>query len=136
MLDTALTIAVLFHSKQKDKNGKHYILHPLAVMNEMDTEKEKVVAILHDVVEDTSVTLTQLMSYEVFSGEIIHAIDCLTKQEGELYADYIERVKSDKLATRVKLADLKHNSRLDRTYEGGENLLKRYAKAYTYLTED
>jgi (p)ppGpp synthase/HD superfamily hydrolase len=108
LLQGALEIAVTAHQGQTDRYGAPYILHPLRVMERVDTEIEKIVAILHDVVEDTKWTFDDLRR-EGFSDEIIQALDCLTKREGEAYEDFVNRSAGNSLARRVKLADLEDN---------------------------
>lgn len=105
----AIRIAVDAHGIQLDKAGMPYILHPLHVMNNVDEIDAKIVAVLHDVVEDTAQTLEGLRYYG-FSAEVIDAIDAITKRKGESYDDYLTRVKANPLALRVKLADIAHNS--------------------------
>jgi len=113
MLDQAISIAVEAHRGQKTADGEPYILHPLHVMNQMDTEEEKIVAILHDVIEDTEITFDYL--YHIFEFPIARALKALTHPHGEPYlAEYIERVAKDWLALNVKLADLKHNMDVSR----------------------
>lgn len=103
-LERAIAIAAQAHAGQTDKAGEHYILHPLRVMLSMDTEPERIVAVLHDVVEDSDITLADLRN-EGFSEEAIAAIDALTKREGESKLDAAARAKRNPLALRVKLAD-------------------------------
>lgn len=109
----AYKIAVNAHKGQTDKAGADYIDHPIAVANQMETDTEKAVAYLHDVVEDTDITLNQLSTYG-FSLEILDAVDAITRREQEQYRDYIERVKENAIALKVKLADLRHNSDITR----------------------
>ena len=94
------------HRGQVDRNGVKYILHPLQVMRRIKSETEKIVGVLHDVVEDTGITLQDLRE-KGYSEEIVDAIDCLTKREGENYEDFIERCKQNPIALKVKIADLK-----------------------------
>jgi (p)ppGpp synthase/HD superfamily hydrolase len=102
MLDKAINIAAKAHQGQADKGGNPYILHPLRVMFSRKTEIERICAVLHDVIEDTDITLVDLRN-EGFSEEVIAAIDALTKRNGESYDDFIERVIKNKIAARVKL---------------------------------
>lgn len=111
-LESAISLAVGAHRGQFDKGGQHYILHPLRVMLAMNTEQHRIVAVLHDVVEDTTVVLPQIR-YE-FGDRIAAAVDALTKRKGESYDAYLDRVKADEIAVLVKLADLKDNSDLSR----------------------
>ena len=134
MLTRAIDIAVEAHRGQSDKCKEPYILHPLAVMTAMDTHEEKIVAVLHDVVEDTDLTLVKLViDMGGVSSKIINAIDAITKRDNETYFEYIHRVKENPLATKVKLADLKHNSLLERQFEKSGRLIERYLKAYKIL---
>ena len=107
-LERAVAIAVEAHAGQKDRNGASYILHPLRVMARVQSDEEKIVAILHDVVEDTDWTFDDLRQ-EGFSEELIAALDCVTKREGEAYEDFVKRSASNVLAKRVKIADLEDN---------------------------
>ena len=113
MLDLALKIATEAHKGQKDKGGRDYINHPLTVASLCDTEEEKIVALLHDVVEDTDVTLQNLKDYG-FSSEILDAVNCITKKPGVSYDDYLLKVKNNELARKVKIADMTHNSDISR----------------------
>src|SRR5215469_14471918 len=112
-LERAIAIAVEAHKGQKDKSGAPYILHPLRVMGRVNSNVEKIVAILHDVVEDTKWTFDDLRR-EGFSESIIQSIDCVTKREGEAYEDFVKRSASNPLAKRVKIADLEDNMDLRR----------------------
>lgn len=135
MLNRSIILAVEAHGAQVDKCGQPYILHPLAVMGMMDTETERVVAVLHDVVEDTAVTLQDLCD-EGFSDEIVMAVDALSKRSEETNRQYLGRVKANPLATKVKLADIAHNSgRLDKLPREDERdyLTKKYREATAYL---
>ena len=132
MLTKAIDIAVNAHRGQADKCKEPYILHPMAVMTAMYTHAEEIVAVLHDVVEDTDWTLQQIR-VEGFPEKIILAIDAITKRENETYFEYIYRVKNNPLATKVKLADLQHNSLLSRQFEKSGRLIERYLKAYKIL---
>ncbi len=109
----ALEIACKAHEGQFDKAGKPYIQHPVRVALYCETEDEKIVALLHDVIEDTSVTISDLRA-EGFSEKILDAIEHLTKIEGENYQDFIQRVAENNLATKVKIQDLTDNMDLSR----------------------
>lgn len=113
MLNKAIAIAAKAHDGQVDKGGNPYILHPLCVMLNCESEAAKICAVLHDVIEDTSISLEYLRS-QGFNDEIITTLDCLTKREGESYDDFISRVLPNDLACRVKLADLIDNMDLTR----------------------
>ncbi len=106
-------LAAAAHKGQTDKGGSPYINHPIAVAEALETEEEQVVALLHDVVEDTPITLEELLK-QGFSQRVVQAVDCLTHREGEPREAYLARIKSDSLATAVKLSDLRHNSDLGR----------------------
>lgn len=113
MLIKAYLIARKAHRGQKDKAGKSYIYHPIAVAKGVKGKECKIVALLHDVVEDSDITLDVLRS-KGFNERIIEAISAITKIEGEEYTSYLKRVKSNELARIVKLSDLRHNSDLSR----------------------
>ena len=135
-LDRAIELAKQHHEGQTDKAGKPYIEHPLRVMNQVESEEEKIVAVLHDIVEDTDISLDDLRS-EGFSEEVVSAVECLTKQDGENYDSYIERISFNPLAVKIKLADLEDNSNLTRLPEVTDKDLERiekYDKALEKLT--
>lgn len=113
MLEKAMILAAKGHMGQLDKGGHPYILHPIRVMLQCKTIEEKTVAMLHDLLEDTEYTEDDLRE-EGFPEEVVAAVVCLTKTEGEEYTDYVERICKDKLAARVKLADLMDNMDLNR----------------------
>ena len=113
MLEKAMILAAKGHRGQMDKGGQPYILHPVRVMLQCRTMEEKTVAMLHDLLEDTDYTEQDLKA-EGFSDAVVAAVVCLTKAEGEDYAEYIERICENKLAARVKLADLMDNMDLNR----------------------
>ena len=136
-LERAIEIATEAHKGQYDKAGNDYIGHPLRVMDMGRTEEEKIVGVLHDVVEDTEWTFAQLAA-EGFSQEVIDALQCVTKlSENENYDDFIERVKKNPLATAVKINDLSDNMdirRLPYLSDKDVKRLKKYLKAYKKLT--
>ena len=135
-LKRAIEIATEAHKGQFDKSGKDYIEHPLRVMEMGKTEEEKIVGVLHDVVEDTEWTFEALAA-EGFSQEIIEALRCVTKvSENENYDDFIERVKKNPLAVAVKINDLTDNMdirRLPYLSDKDVKRLKKYLKAYKKL---
>ena len=136
-LTNAIRTAAKAHHGQVDKCGEPYILHPLAVMGMMDTEPERIIAVLHDVVEDTWVSLFHLR-FELFSDEIVDAVDALTKRTDETNRQYMERVRANAIATKVKLADMAHNAgRLERLPRAEERdyLAKKYREQTAYLLE-
>ncbi|MDO7897081.1 GTP pyrophosphokinase [Pseudomonas citrulli] len=135
-LEKAISISALAHEGQADKGGAPYILHPLKVMLRLSHDEERIVAVLHDVVEDTTVTLADLRRAG-FSNAVLDAIDSLTKREGETYQAFIERAALNPLARRVKLADLAENSDLSRLGTPNAKDLERiekYRMAIDYLT--
>jgi (p)ppGpp synthase/HD superfamily hydrolase len=135
MLEKAIGIAVEAHRGQRDRNGVPYILHPLRVMARVDTDAEKTIAILHDVVEDTDWTFERL-AQEGFPDEIIGPLKCVTKKDGEQYEDFVKRSASNELALRVKLADLEDNMdarRLSNVTEKDAERLKKYVGAWRFL---
>ena len=135
-LDRAIELAKQHHEGQTDKAGNPYIEHPLRVMNQVESEEEKIVAVLHDIVEDTDISLDDLRN-EGFSEEVVSAVECLTKQDGENYDSYIERISFNPLAVKIKLADLEDNRDLTRLPEVTDKDLERiekYDKALEKLT--
>jgi (p)ppGpp synthase/HD superfamily hydrolase len=136
-LEDAIALAVEAHRGQRDKAGQSYILHPLRVMFRLETEPERMAAILHDVVEDTPYTLERLRELG-YPEEVLGALDCLTKRTGETYEAFIERVRPHPLARRVKLADLEDNMDVRRLLTVGvkeAERLARYRAAWTRLKE-
>jgi len=136
LLERAIRIAVKAHKGQRDNYGAPYIMHPLRVMHRVDTTAEKIVAALHDVVEDTSLSLDDLRK-EGFPGRIIKAVDCISKREGEDYEEYVRRAGSNPLARRVKLADLEDNMDVRRRRvvdEKDARRLAKYLKAWRKLS--
>lgn len=136
-LQRALEIATQAHQGQFDKAGRDYIGHPLRVMEMGKTENEKIVGILHDVIEDTDWTF-EMLAEEGFSDEVIAALKCVTKtSENENYDDFIDRVKKNPLAVTVKINDLTDNMdirRLPYLSDKDVKRLKKYLKAYKRLT--
>lgn len=109
----AYMIANKAHKGQVDKAGEPYILHPLYVMSKMHTEEEAIVAILHDVIEDTDCTLDDLRKAG-FSENVLESLRLLTHDPKEQYMNYIMKIKDNPIARNVKIADLKHNMDLTR----------------------
>lgn len=135
LLQRALEIAIEAHEGQTDKAGRPYIEHPLRVMAMGGCDEERIVGMLHDVVEDSSWTLLQLKE-EGFSDDILDAVDALTRRSDETYDRFIARVARNKLATAVKLSDLTDNMDIRRLpYLSDKDIkrLKRYLKAYKRL---
>jgi (p)ppGpp synthase/HD superfamily hydrolase len=138
LLEKALELAFKAHKGQKDRAGLPYILHPLRVMSRVQTNQQKIVALLHDVVEDSALTLEDLQA-QGFPKAIVHAVNCLTKRDGEPYDALIQRALNDHLARAVKLADLEDNMDLRRNREQlNEKDLERfdkYRRAWAILSE-
>ncbi|MBQ1328322.1 MAG: HD domain-containing protein [Lachnospiraceae bacterium] len=131
----AINIAYKAHDGQLDRSGIPYIFHPMHIADQMTTEETCIVAILHDVVEDTDVTLEELKEAG-FGEDIIHAIDLLTHRDGVPYLDYVRALKDDPIASVVKLADLNHNSdrsRLSVITKKDEQRFLKYQKAKEIL---
>ena len=139
-LEAAIRIAVTAHAGQVDKDGAAYITHPLRLMAAVDGEEAKIVAVLHDVIEDTTVTLEDLRR-EGFSDNVLTAVACVTHRREEPYTNYVVRCKSHPVARQVKLADLADNSRPDRCILRVEGLARdlvrihRYLLSYKFLTD-
>lgn len=133
--EKAYEIAKRAHLGQIDKAGEDYIKHPEKVASFVNSDEEKAVAYLHDVIEDTELTLEDLREYG-FSEEVLKAVDVITKKKGQDYQTYLNSVKGNKLARVVKLADLRHNSDLTRLINITEKDIERkekYQKAIDFL---
>ena len=127
-LERAIEIAVAAHKGAVDKGGQPYILHPLAVMMDLKTDQEKIVGVLHDVVEDTDWTFEALIE-EGFSEEVIEALRSVTKSDSDSsYIDFIERAKANFIGRNVKIADLKHNMDLSRIHSISNLDLERFER--------
>lgn len=136
-IERAIQIATEAHKGQFDKAGREYIGHPIRVMEMGKTEDEKIVGVLHDVIEDTDWTFERLEA-EGFSQEVINTLRCVTKtSENENYDKFIDRVKKNPLAAAVKINDLTDNMdirRLPYLSDKDVKRLKKYLKAYKRLT--
>jgi len=138
VLARAIEISLNAHRGQKDRAGKTYILHPLRVMMKLESEVEMIVAVLHDVVEDSHWTIEDLRK-EGFPKKVLQAVDSLTRREGEDYFDFIKRVKEYDLARKIKLADLEDNMDIRRLKEltpEDFELLSKYHKAWKELRQE
>ena len=133
-LERAIAIAAKAHEGQTDKGGAPYILHPLRVMMKMKAESERIVAVLHDVLEDTLITLDDLRA-EGFSEPVLMALDSVTRREGETYEAFIQRAKADPIGCRVKAADLIDNMDLSRIPMPGQRDKGRVMKYALALAE-
>jgi conserved hypothetical protein len=134
MINRALKIACKAHNGQVDKGGNPYIFHPIRVALNCNTQQEKIVALLHDVVEDTPITIEDLRMAG-FANDIIDAVKCLTKTEEEGYKDFIKRVSANKIATQVKIQDLKDNMDITRLNGKKHWKLEIYQEALEYLVK-
>ena len=135
LLRKAIQLANDAHAGQLDKGGHPYIDHPIAVAGKLNSEDEKIVALLHDTIEDTNLTL-EIIAKAGFSSYVVHAVDCLTKRTGESYKDYIDRINGNSLARNVKIADIDHNmdlSRLKYVTNADKIRLEKYSKALAVL---
>lgn len=139
-LEKALQIAAAAHEGQVDKEGLPYILHSLRVMQRVEGLDAQITAILHDVVEDTSVSLEDLKAAG-FSETVLEAVRCVTHLRDQSYADYVVRCKANPIARQVKLSDLHDNSQLSRTILRPTRLdrdmdrFRKYVLSYKFLTD-
>ncbi len=127
LLPLAIHLAVEAHGATIGKDGTPYILHPLRLMTRANGYAEQIVAVLHDTVEDTYLNC-DLLREEGFPDEILDAVDALTREDGETYEAFIDRIAENPLATSVKLLDLHDNIDATRLPELGEKELQRIAK--------
>ena len=137
LLEKAVAIALNVHAGQTDRNGRPYILHPLHVMMQMDTETEMMAAVLHDVVEDSKTTLDDLRK-EGFPEEVLEAVGLMTHdKEAHGYDEYVRRLKPNSIARKIKMADLSHNMdirRIDDVDAADCERLQKYRNAWHILT--
>jgi len=134
-LEKAIEIASRAHAGQLDKAGEAYILHPIRVMLACVEYDAKIVAILHDVIEDTSLTIDDL-KLEGFGDEILDAVSSLSKSPKDDYQQYLERISQNRLAVLVKLSDLKDNMDLSRLVDVSQKDVeraKKYLDAFYFL---
>lgn len=137
LLDKAAMICISKHYGQRDKMGKAYFQHPMRVAMRCDTDKEKMVALLHDVIEDCNVTPDYLLN-EGFPQDVVAGILSVTKRQGENYDDFVKRAKQNPLGRVVKLHDLEDNMdifRLDNLDEIMMRRFNKYLKAYRFLAQ-
>lgn len=127
MLEKAIIIATTAHRGQVDKGGEPYILHPIRVMLSGKTKIEKICGVLHDVIEDTDITLEYLKN-QGFSDEVLLSLDALTKRYSESYDKFINRILENEIACKVKQADLSDNMDLSRIKNPSEKDYKRIEK--------
>lgn len=136
-LQRAIEISVTAHKGQFRKDGSPYVLHPLRLMMSVNSPEEKIVAVLHDVVEDTDVTMQQLED-EGFSEQVLAALGLVTHDDGTSYEDYITNIKGNPIARAVKLADLRDNTNVFEIPQlSAKDLqrLEKYHRAYKTLME-
>lgn len=138
LYEKAANLMLEKHRGQVDKAGLPYYEHLIRVSQDVFSGKRKIVALLHDIVEDTDVTPEYLLQ-QGFPQEIVDAVVAISRKEGESYEDFIDRVAENKLATEVKLSDLEDNMNIFRLPEITEKdrlRLNRYLKAWRKLVED
>jgi (p)ppGpp synthase/HD superfamily hydrolase len=136
-IEDAIALATEAHRGQTRPDGTAYILHPLRVMLSLQDERDQVAGVLHDVVEDSPVTLEELRR-RGYDAEVVEAVDRLTRREGESYEDFIERAAGNPRARRVKLADLADNLDIRRLPEFSPRdvaRMARYHRAWRRLTD-
>lgn len=134
-LVTAIKIACDVHANQKDKAGEPYILHPLRLMQKLKDKSTMIVAVLHDVIEDSHLDL-DFLEAQGFEKCVLNAVDAITKRKNEAYKDFIERLSYNDMAVKVKIEDLKDNLDLTRLKNiDGKDLerIKKYHNALIYL---
>ena len=137
-IEKALIIAANAHTGQIQRNGEPYSLHPLRIMLQMETIPEKIAAILHDVIEDSDITL-EMLQKEGFSDDVLKTVDLLTHYEKDSYEEYIERLKSFPMARHIKIADLNDNMKIQRLKKVGEKdfqRLEKYHKHWKILIQE
>jgi (p)ppGpp synthase/HD superfamily hydrolase len=138
LVEKAIALAVEAHAGEVDKQGKPYILHPLHLMMQMETAEEMITAVLHDVVEDTALTLEDLRQ-QGFPEAVLEALALLTHDTASTsYEEYVAAIKPNPLACKVKLADLAHNMDVRRLPEMGMKdygRLEKYRRAWDMLQE-
>lgn len=135
LYDHALRIAIRAHEGQQDKSGREYVMHPIRVAERCKDTRAKIVALLHDTIEDTDVTIEYLRK-EGFPEEIIDAVLSVTKQDGENYEDFVRRAAKNAIGKEVKIADLEDNMDIRRLIEIKEEdvaRLRKYLSAWQYL---
>ena len=134
----ALKLCFEAHKNQLDKSGLPYVFHPFHLAEQMEDEDSTIVALLHDVVEDTPYTLGDLENFG-FSPRVIEAIRLMTHERGVPYMQYVARIRENPIARRVKLADLRHNSdlsRLDHVDERARKRAEKYREAIKLLESE
>ncbi|MCC9604415.1 hypothetical protein LOC68_00810 [Blastopirellula sp. JC732] len=139
-IEKAVAIAAQAHAGVKDKQGQPYLLHPIRVMMGVEGEAAQIVAVLHDVVEDTSFTFDDL-EQEGFSDEVLAALRLVTHEKDQPYADYVIACKANPITRQVKLSDLRDNANLSRLllrpdqFERDAERMQKYVLSYRFLTD-
>ena len=132
----AALIAYNAHKDQSDKGGYPYIMHPIHIAEQMDTEDETIAALLHDVIEDTDIGFDYLKK-EGFSDTVINCLKILTKDPNEDYMDYIRKIKKNGgIALKIKKADMAHNmiaERISKKIQSDESRMEKYRTAFDIL---
>ena len=137
-INKALNLMYEAHKGHKDKGNIPYVFHPYHIAEQMNTEDEIIVALLHDVIEDTKITLEDIKSYG-FNNNILEALKVITHDKNINYIDYINKISKNKLATKIKIRDLKHNidlSRIPNPTEVDYNRVNQYKKALEILNKN
>lgn len=129
MVEKAIEIATKAHAGQLDKCGEPYIFHPLRVMMCLQGSIRRTIAVLHDVLEDTSVTKDDLS--KEFPDYVVDAVDALTKRTGEAYSAYLSRIKENAYAIEVKIVDIKDNASPSRLYKLDPDTISRLTTKYS-----
>jgi (p)ppGpp synthase/HD superfamily hydrolase len=138
LIETSLQIALRAYGGKTDKAGREYILHPLRLMAKMETDLERSAALLHDVIEDSEIAAEDLLA-EGIPAEVVEAVQYLTKREGEDYMEFVARAKQNKLAAKVKIADIEDNIdvlRLTSLDEYDLARIKKYHSAWRFLKDE
>lgn len=137
-LERAVEIAAAAHAGQRDKAGQIYLLHPLRVMMMLESVEERIVGVLHDVIEDCEDWDRHRLASEGFPSRLLDALDAVTKKPGEAYMEFVARAGNNPISRAVKLADLRDNSDLSRianpTAKDYERT-KRYERAIRFLED-
>lgn len=134
----AMVLALDAHKGQYDKGGLPYIMHPLHLAESMETEDECVVALLHDVLEDTEITVGNLQEWGITDRQI-EALKLLRHDEFVPYLEYVQKLRSDPIAVKVKIADLRHNTDLTRLKQATDEdymRVEKYKQALQLLQAD
>ena len=136
-LNKAIILSAKIHSGKKGRNNEPAVLHPIRVMNQMKSNKGKIVGVLHDVVETEKISIDDLAA-QGFGKSVCKTVDALSRRKWEKYDDYINRLKKNKLAIKVKLEDLIDNYSRRLSYQKKSKIdlkkIKKYEKAYKSLT--